>query len=81
MTIIFYFIESIQSNDQKEYSKELFKETLEPRAPLLVKFLGGEAVKELRALLVLQQLMEELQHPAGNYIKIKIVIHSIINID
>jgi len=39
-------------------------------APVLQKFLGGDAEHELQALIVLQELMEKLEHPPNLLLKI-----------
>ena len=58
-----YIAPTDASEDQYSYSFE--KNTLETTCALLSKFLGGDPERELQALIALQELMDDLQHPSG----------------
>ena len=54
-----------EPSEEEQYSYTLDKVLLTHACPLLSKFLGGDADRELQALIALQELMGNLQHPSG----------------
>ncbi len=61
------------------YSYTLETNKLNAISPLLVKFFGGDQEIELQALVVLQELMGELQHPPSNQLFLSFLILNLKN--